>query len=153
MPTTPRCFATLLASALALSPALASADDSSQPTTPSPTSSPRARRSVPMAVGGGAVMGVGFATFVAGYFVMDNNKVCAQHGSPGGWLSGISYCEATRPRDPGVLDAAIGMMIGGGLTLLVGVPLLVVGLQKKPVPPPVAALLGRPAPGGWGWSF
>jgi hypothetical protein len=149
----PRCFASLLACALALFPALASADDPPQATTQPAGPSPSARRNVPMAVAGGALMGTGFATLVAGYFVMDNNKVCTQWSSPGGWLSGFKSCEATAPRDLGVQDAAFGMMIGGGMTLVVGIPLLIVGLRKEPVPPPVAALLGKPAPGGWAWSF
>ena len=70
-----------------------------------------------------------------------------------GWLSGFSWCAETRPRDSGLHDAAIGMMVGGALTVVLGIPLLVVGLRKRAVSPPVAALLGKPAPGGWAWSF
>lgn len=153
MSTTPRCFAWLLASALAVSPALASADEPSQAMTQSARSSPRLRRSIPMAVTGSALMGTGLATLIGGYVVMDNNKMCVRRGSPGGWLGGVSWCAEDQPRDSGVQGAAIGMMIGGAITLAVGIPLLIVGLRKKSVPPPVAALLGKPAPGGWAWSF
>ena len=153
MPMGPRCFASLLASALVLLPALASAEDPSQDTAPPAGPSPRARRNVPMAIAGGVVMGVGLATFVTGIVVKENNMECARWDNAGGWLSGFSWCAKTRPRDSGLHDAAIGMMVGGALTVVLGIPLLVVGLRKRAVSPPVAALLGKPAPGGWAWSF
>ena len=153
MPTTPRRFASLLASALVLSPALASADEDPPRVTTEPAKPPRLRRNIPMTIAGSTLMGTGIAAIAAGYIVMDNNKVCTRRDSPGGVLSGFSSCGATEPHDPDVHGAAMGMMIGGAITLAVGIPLLVVGLRKRPVPPPVAALLGRPAPGGWAWTF
>lgn len=93
---------------------------------------------------GGAVMGTGFLTLIAGLVVLGENTECK---------AVLLIFPACHQKDAGVQQAAHGMMIGGAVTLLVGIPILVSGLRKRPVAASTASLAGHPTPGGWGWSF
>jgi hypothetical protein len=59
-------------------------------------------------------------------------------------------------RDTSAQTAGYGAMIGGIISLAVGIPLLVYGAKKVPARgdvPPRAAWVGAPAGQGWQWKF
>lgn len=104
---------------------------------------PPMRRDKAMAAAGGVVMGTGLLTTVAGMFVGLKNIDCHT----------VFIFPSCQAHDQGVARAAEGMMIGGLVTLVVGIPILVVGLKKRPVPGALGSLAGEPAPSGWAWRF
>ncbi len=107
------------------------------------TYKPRTRRNKAMAAAGGIVMGTGFLTGLAGVYLGMGNLDCEM-------FLIFPSCHA---HDQGVATASEAMMIGGLVTLVIGIPILVTGLKKRPAPSALTSFVGEPAPSGWAWRF
>lgn len=101
------------------------------------------RRNKPLAAAGGVTMGVGLLTTLAGIVVGARNLDCHREII-------FPVCHAS---SEGVARAADGMMIGGAITLVVGIPILVMGLKKRHIPDNMASYVGEPTANGWRWKF
>lgn len=105
---------------------------------------PPMRRNPALAGAGGATMGAGLLTFFVGLGVQISNTQCE---------TVLYVFPSCRQKDAGVDTAAKGTMIAGGLLFFTGLPILIVGLRKRPVSEEAASLVGHPTPNGWGWRF
>lgn len=113
---------------------------------------PKERRSSGMMAGGIVMISVGGLGLIIGSaLALSSGSSCSFDFS--------GSCS----RDTGAQTAGYGMMIGGIISVAVGIPLLVYGAKKVPVrpegaPAPAAALatpawIGAPAGQGWQWKF
>ncbi len=101
------------------------------------------RRDKAMAAAGGITMGVGLLTGLAGMYAGMANLDCEM----------ILIFPGCKAHDQGVATASEAMMIGGLVTLVFGIPILVIGLKKRPAPSTLTSFAGEPAPSGWAWRF
>jgi hypothetical protein len=108
-------------------------------TTPSYTLPPppplrRMHRRPGLIAGGGVLMGLGLVNaLMGGYFIAFNQiqyssdcMLADDHATGGYWSSDCGH------RDDTLQSLGIGMLVGGGLALAAGIPMLVVGIKKVP---------------------
>jgi hypothetical protein len=127
-------------------------------TLPPPPPLQRRHRRPGLIAGGGVLMGLGLVhAMMGGYFIAfsqaqySSTCITDEYSNGEYWSSGCDH------RDDTLQSLGIGMLVGGGLALAAGIPMLVIGLKKVPDTSSAASAplsIGvRPMVGGVGFGL
>lgn len=105
---------------------------------------PPRRRRPGLIVAGASVMGTGLLISVVGLVAKNENKDCEPDAR---FLSSCGMF------DRQIETATTAMLVGGLITLVAGIPMLIMGVKKRPVSAAQSAWVGQPTANGWSWKF